>query len=87
LARYVVLFEASRQCIGRREWHLEALASELLNGDILASPWLKDAPDGATVDTAKAALADHEGAAEVPGGTLELLEGKNAEIVGSLRQR
>lgn len=72
----------------RREWHLEAFASELLDGDIEAPARFESAPDGAAVDAAKTALADHECAAEAPGGALELLEGEDAEvIVGPLRQR
>ena len=67
---------------------LQALAAELLDGDVEAPARLERAPDGAPVDAAEAALAEHERAAEPAGGGLELLEGEDAERVGRpLRQR
>jgi hypothetical protein len=67
---------------------LQALAAELLDGDVEAPARLERAPDGAAVDAAEAALAEHERAAEPAGGRLELLEGEDAERVRRpLRQR
>jgi len=61
---------------------LQALAAELLDGDVQAPARLQRAPDGAPVDAAEAALAEHERAAEPAGGRLELLEVEDAQRVG-----
>lgn len=70
---------------------LETLAAELLDGDVDAPARLGAAgraPDGAPVDAAEAALAEHLRAAEPAGGGPELLEGEDAERVGRpLRRR
>lgn len=62
---------------------LQALAAELLDGDVDAPARLAGrAPDVAPVDAAEAALAEHLRAAEPAGGGSELLEGEDAERVG-----